>query len=212
MKENNKQISIIEVNGVKDFYVCGDIHGGFAELVVNLERYNIQDSAIIVLGDCGIGFENPGHYQHIYKKKLEKKLDKYNNIILCIRGNHDDPRFYDNPEFIPDLPRVKTLPSNTILNILGYNVLGIHGECKNLENAIKDFSKTYGVDISFLIGGHKHHQNSSNIGIESDVIGVPSVIGIDDYSLSLHKTSDPGATLFVLEDGKGKTMEYNIKL
>jgi hypothetical protein len=63
-----------------------------------------------------------------------------------------------------------------------------------------------------LIGGHKHHQNSSNIGIESDVIGVPSVIGVDDYSLSLHKTSDPGATLFVLEEGKGKTMEYNIKL
>ena len=96
--------------------------------------------------------------------------------------------------------------------ILGYNVLGIHGECKNLENEIKEFSKTYGVNISFLIGGHKHHQNSSNVGIESDVIGVPSVIGVDDYSLSLHKTSDPGATLFVLEEGKGKTMEYNIKL
>jgi hypothetical protein len=97
-------------------------------------------------------------------------------------------------------------------DLLGYKVLGIHGECKNLESAIKEFSKTYGVDISFLIGGHKHHQNSSNIGIESDVIGVPSVIGVDDYALSLHKTSDPGATLFVLERGKGKTMEYNIKL
>ena len=97
-------------------------------------------------------------------------------------------------------------------NILGYNVLGIHGEGKGLESAIKDLSKTYRVDIDFLIGGHKHHQNSSNIGIQSDVISVPSVIGVDDYSLSLHKTSDPGATLFVLEAGKGKTMEYNIKL
>lgn len=97
-------------------------------------------------------------------------------------------------------------------NILGYNVLGIHGEGKGLESAIKDLSKTYRVDIDFLIGGHKHHQNSSNIGIQSDVISVPSVIGVDDYSLSLHKTSDPGATLFILESGKGKTMEYNIKL
>ena len=97
-------------------------------------------------------------------------------------------------------------------NILGYNVLGIHGECKGLESAIKDFSKTYRVDIDFLVGGHKHHQNSSNIGIQSDVISVPSVIGVDDYSLSLHKTSDPGATLFVLEANKGKTIEYNIKL
>ena len=32
------------------------------------------------------------------------------------------------------------------------------------------------------------------------------------YSLSLNKTSDPGATLFILEDGKGKNLEYNIKL
>lgn len=127
MKENNKQISIIEVNGVKDFYVCGDIHGNFAELVMNLERYDIQNSAIVILGDCGFGFENPGYYPHIYQKKLQKKLDKYNNVILCIRGNHDDPRFYDDPEFIPDLPRVKTLPSNTILNILEYSVLCIGG-------------------------------------------------------------------------------------
>lgn len=97
-------------------------------------------------------------------------------------------------------------------NIVGYNVLGIHGEVKNLEQAIKEFSKTYSVNIDFLIAGHKHHKDSSNVGINSDVIGVPSVIGVDDYSLSLRKTSDPGATLFVLERGKGNVLEYNIKL
>lgn len=97
-------------------------------------------------------------------------------------------------------------------NLAGYNVLGIHGETKKLEQAIKDFSKTYGVTIDFLVGGHKHHQDSQNIGIQSDVIGAPSIIGVDDYALSLHKTSDPGATLFVLEKNKGKVLEYNIKL
>ena len=121
-------------------------------------------------------------------------------------------KIMDRLENNPNFEFIQNPTGYVFDKILGYNVLGIHGECKNLENAIKEFSKTYGVDISFLIGGHKHHQNSSNIGIESDVIGVPSVIGVDDYSLSLHKTSDPGATLFVLEEGKGKTMEYNIKL
>jgi hypothetical protein len=94
----------------------------------------------------------------------------------------------------------------------GYSVFGFHGECKNAEQAIKDFSRTYGTHIDFFVCGHKHHQNSANIGIESDVICAPSIIGIDDYALSLHKTSDPGATLFVLEADKGKVMEYNIKL
>ena len=97
-------------------------------------------------------------------------------------------------------------------NVAGYSILGIHGECKNLEQTIGDFSRTYQTYIDFLVGGHKHHQNSSNVGVQSDVIGAPSIIGIDDYSLSLHKTSDPGATLFVLESFKGKVIEYNIKL
>jgi hypothetical protein len=121
-------------------------------------------------------------------------------------------KIMDRLENNPNFEFIQNPTGYVFDNILGYNVLGIHGEGKGLETAIKDFSKTYGVELSFLIGGHKHHQNSSNIGIKSDVISVPSVIGVDDYSLSLHKTSDPGATLFVLEAGKGKTMEYNIKL
>jgi hypothetical protein len=121
-------------------------------------------------------------------------------------------KIMDRLENNPNFEFIQNPTGYVFDNILGYNVLGIHGEGKGLESAIKDFSKTYGVEISFLVGGHKHHQNSSNIGIRSDVISVPSVIGVDDYSLSLHKTSDPGATLFVLEAGKGKTMEYNIKL
>lgn len=121
-------------------------------------------------------------------------------------------KIMDRLENNPNFEFIQNPTGYVFDNLLGYNVLGIHGECKNLESAIKEFSKTYGVDINFLIGGHKHHQNSSNIGIESDVISVPSVIGVDDYALSLHKTSDPGATLFVLEQGKGKIIEYNIKL
>ena len=121
-------------------------------------------------------------------------------------------KIMDRLENNPNFEFVQNPTGYVFDNVLGYNVLGIHGEGKGLESAIKDFSKTYGVEISFLIGGHKHHQNSSNIAIKSDVISVPSVIGVDDYALSLHKTSDPGATLFVLEAGKGKTLEYNIKL
>ena len=118
----------------------------------------------------------------------------------------------DRLENNPNFEFVQNPTGYVFDNVLGYNILGIHGEVSSMEKAIKDFSKTYGIDINFLIGAHKHHQNSSNIGIESDIISVPSVIGVDDYSLSLHKTSDPGATLFVIEQGKGKIMEYNIKL
>lgn len=117
-------------------------------------------------------------------------------------------RLGDNPnfEFIQN-------PTGYIFdNVVGYHIFGFHGEVKDMSQAIKDFSRTYKVEIDFMVGGHKHHQNSSNVSIQSDTIVAPSIIGVDDYALSLNKTSDPGATLFVLEDGKGKIMEYNIKL
>lgn len=137
-----------------------------------------------------------------------KNTFKDENVSVIIADKIID-RLSGNPnfEFIQN-------PTGLIFdnNIVGYSVLGAHGECKNLEQAIKELSKTYRTQIDFMVGGHKHHQNSTNVGIESDVIAAPSIIGIDDYSLSLNKTSDPGATLFVLENGAGKVMEYNIKL
>ena len=38
------------------------------------------------------------------------------------------------------------------------------------------------------------------------------VIGVDDFSMSINKTSNAGATFLVLEHGRGKTIEYAIKL
>lgn len=137
-----------------------------------------------------------------------KNTFKDENVSVIIADKIMD-RLSGNPnfEFVQN-------PTGLIFdsNVAGYSILGAHGECKNLEQAIKELSKTYRTQIDFMVGGHKHHQNSTNVGIESDVIAAPSIIGIDDYSLSLNKTSDPGATLFILESGRGKVQEYNIKL
>lgn len=137
----------------------------------------------------------------------KKNTFKHENVSYIITEKIMD-RLGDNPnfEFIQN-------PTGYIFdNLVGYNVLGLHGEVKNMSQAIKDFSNKYKTNIDMLVGGHKHHSNNENVGIKSDVIGAPSIIGIDDYSMSLNKTSDPGATLFILEQGNGKVMEYNIKL
>jgi hypothetical protein len=95
--------------------------------------------------------------------------------------------------------------------LAGYRVLGIHGECKNMETAIKDFTSVYKTPIDILIGGHKHHKEADNVGIRVDTVSVPSIIGVDDYSISLNKTADAGATMLFVEAGKGISIEYNIK-
>lgn len=162
------------------------------------------------------------------------ELTKYVNVeFQMVFGNHCELRMLGQPkgtfqddntglyvrEFI--MERLKNNPNfNMIINptgliftnLCGFNLLGIHGEVKNFENALKDFSNTYNTQIDILIGGHLHHSASKCVGVNRDIIRIPSVIGIDDYSLSLPKTANAGATVFIVEEGKGKTQEYNIKL
>ena len=99
-------------------------------------------------------------------------------------------------------------------NLSGYNILGIHGEIKskNMDDAMKDFSRIYNVKLNYLIGGHLHHGKYEEVGQDYEVLNIPSIIGIDDYSLSLLKASNAGAKLFCFEENNGKSIEYSIKL
>lgn len=162
------------------------------------------------------------------------ELSKYVKVkYQMVYGNHSELRMLGQPKgtfkeentglfvremiktYLEDNPNFEMTVNPTGLifdNIEGLNVLGIHGEVKNMENAIKDFSNTYNTNISILIGGHMHHYKAETVGVNKDVINVPSIIGIDDYSMSLNKTSNPGAVLFCVEENKGVTLEYKIKL
>lgn len=94
----------------------------------------------------------------------------------------------------------------------GYNALGFHGEAKNMGNALKDFSFIYNTKINYLIGAHIHHGKSEEVGFDTECINIPSVIGVDDYSMSIRKTSNPGAKLMAFEDGEGLVLDYRIRL
>ena len=162
------------------------------------------------------------------------ELSKYVKVkYQMVYGNHSELRMLGQPKgtfkeentgmfvreiiktYLENNPNFEMIINPTGLifdNIEGLNVLGIHGEVKNMENAIKDFSNTYNTNIQILLGGHMHHYKAETVGVNKDVINVPSIIGIDDYSMSLNKTSNPGAVLFCIEETKGVTLEYKIKL
>ena len=93
----------------------------------------------------------------------------------------------------------------------GLNILGIHGEVKNMESALKNFSVMYDTPIDILIGGHKHHTVAETVGIGKEVISVPSVMGVDTYSMQIGRTSDAGATFLIIEAGRGVTEQHHIK-
>lgn len=104
----------------------GDIHGNFELVKREIKRLKIgkndEVAYIIQCGDFGIGF---------YPKKdvetlnlLNKFLKKRNIIMIVIRGNHDDPAYFDGNFIFSNL---KLVPDYTIMDIYDIKYLFVGG-------------------------------------------------------------------------------------
>lgn len=93
-----------------------------------------------------------------------------------------------------------------------YCVVGLHGEKKNLKNNLLEMSHHYGIHIDYTVSGHIHHDNLKEIGMDSAVLSVGSVMGIDPYAMTLNAASNASCSMFEFEQGMGRTAEYVFKL
>lgn len=105
--------------------VSGDIHGDFHTLTFKMcNQYQMTDTLLIVAGDCGFGFNMPGYYDQVYRKDVIK-LRKANNWIAFVRGNHDNPAYFNEERIVNK--RWKTIPDYAIITACGHNILCVGG-------------------------------------------------------------------------------------
>lgn len=110
----NVDNNIYEFPDAKGIVVSGDIHGDYEKLVYKCcLQCQMTDALIIVAGDCGFGFNKSGYYDAIYQK-VSSRLAKANNWIVFIRGNHDNPAYFDGQQV--NYKRWKAVPDNSVLN------------------------------------------------------------------------------------------------
>lgn len=214
---------IIIENDIKELYVfdLGDAIDGILHVGQLMKlRYGVVQSTIKyadflaywlreLAKMCPIKFRmcngNHSEIRHLGQKKGSFEQDNMGEVIYEFLKM----RFEDD-EIPVDIDRNDT--GMIYEEIQGFNILGYHGESKDLDAAMKDFRGMYKTDIDMLIAGHLHHSFSETVGVNSDVMRTPSIIGVDDFSIKCHKTSNPGATMFCIERDAGKTKEYHIKL
>ena len=129
----------------KQVVVCGDVHGAFETLVYKVcVQYSMTDTVIIVAGDCGFGFEKPNYYTTLYNR-LAGRLCKANNWLLFVRGNHDDPSYFNEEK--ANYERFRCVPDYSVINVCGRNILCVGGavsinrkyrRAANVRLALKD--------------------------------------------------------------------------
>lgn len=141
--ESNVTMQYLDLSSRTDnVIVCGDIHGEYETLVHEIKRHGISDAVVIVAGDCGFGFCRPSYYDDIYKQKMHGKLEKSNVLLLMVRGNHDDPIYFEK-ELI-DYPYMKTLPDYTVVHTTSHNILCIGGAVSQDRNFRKSMMEVRG--------------------------------------------------------------------
>lgn len=107
----------------KNIFVIGDIHGNLDVIPDYIKKNDLDNCAVIVAGDFGMGFEP-------HKKELRRliylndRLKTTKSVVYAVRGNHDNPTYYTG-EF--DTEYVKLVPDYTVLELNLLDILCVGG-------------------------------------------------------------------------------------
>lgn len=117
--------NIYEFQEAKSIVVAGDIHGDYSGIVFKTcISKRLTDTLIVVAGDCGFGFQKPGYFENMYRKCVGR-LDKANNWLLFVRGNHDNPAYFDGQQV--NYERWKAVPDYSVIKACGHAILCVGG-------------------------------------------------------------------------------------
>lgn len=96
----------------------GDIHGNFEYIKGQIKRLNISDCTLIQLGDFGVGFSKPGPEKD--NLLLLNKFFGLRNIkTYVLRGNHDDPAYFNGDHMYENL---KLMPDYSVIEADGMKI------------------------------------------------------------------------------------------
>lgn len=194
----SKKETILEFPRAKGIVVSGDIHGDILSLVYKCcVQYGMIDTLIIVAGDCGFGFERPGYYENIYKRCREK-LSKSNNWLAFIRGNHDNPVYFNSQPI--KYQRLMTLQDYSILKACGHTILCVGGAI-SIDRMFRMKSKQYHLPMpDDLLMPNVYWSNEQPVYDKPKLDGIDKICAVDTVITHTSPSFCQLSSHFALED------------
>ena len=116
---------LLFLNKNKPLLFLGDHHGGWSELLYNIETKKISNCYLISVGDSGIGFTSWENQVRI-NEQLNKEFKNNNIVFMSIRGNHDDPAYFKGSDRV-SLSNFELIEDYTVAEYGGKKIQFIGG-------------------------------------------------------------------------------------
>ena len=130
-------------------YIIGDIHGAFNRLMKKVSDLDLKDCTLICVGDLGMGFNYSPEGERKGCLLMNEFFEERNMIFLSIRGNHDDPQYFNGPNRI-DLSHFKLLPDYHTETINDEKFLFVGGAV-SIDRAFRKEGLSYWSDEVFIL-------------------------------------------------------------
>ncbi len=127
-------------------YFMGDIHGDFGAILRFVMIQDIQNAAIIQVGDFGLGFIEDDAERKLLAR-LNRILQQRNIHLYAIRGNHDKPSCFLGHE--SRLPNISFLPDYTVLSLSGKKILCVGGAL-SIDRCNREQDINYWLEEPFI--------------------------------------------------------------
>lgn len=131
-------------------YLLGDVHGNLSYIINHIGFLKLKDQIFIQVGDFGIGFHDKEHEKERLET-LNKFLEHTSNHLYVIRGNHDNPSYFQGDHMYSNL---KLLKDYTVLDIEDHKILFVGGAI-SIDRSGRIKGKSYWPDEKFIYDSKK---------------------------------------------------------
>ncbi len=129
--------------------IIGDIHAQWRKLTKQLGYKGIKDTNLIGLGDFGVGFKHAGRsvgesrrWEELLLGQLDASLDASRCTLHLLRGNHDDPGYFDGSR---GEGRILYHPDYTLLELEDLHILLVGGAV-SIDRSVRVQEETWWSD------------------------------------------------------------------